>query len=90
MKIARALLGGRLFELLMKSTFYGHFVAGEDRYTIVPKLERFFFYFLCFVFFQMHFLFAKNFCISHTIGNKIAWHGKSVINMYLDHISIQY
>lgn len=42
MKFARAVLGGYLFELLMKSTFYGHFVAGENRHTIVPKLERFF------------------------------------------------
>lgn len=24
----------------MKATFYGHFVAGEDRHKIVPTLER--------------------------------------------------
>ncbi|XP_004536697.1 proline dehydrogenase 1, mitochondrial isoform X2 [Ceratitis capitata] len=40
MKITRALIGDRLFALLMKSSFYGHFVAGENRYTIVPTLER--------------------------------------------------
>ncbi|XP_054727685.1 proline dehydrogenase 1, mitochondrial isoform X4 [Anastrepha obliqua] len=40
MKITRALIGDRLFGLLMKSTFYGHFVAGETRRTIVPTLER--------------------------------------------------
>ncbi|XP_065363706.1 proline dehydrogenase 1, mitochondrial isoform X2 [Calliphora vicina] len=40
MKFARTVLGGTLFELLMKSTFYGHFVAGENRHTIVPTLER--------------------------------------------------
>lgn len=43
MKITKFLLGGKLFDLVMKSTFYGHFVAGEDRYAIVPKLERFLF-----------------------------------------------
>ncbi|XP_046867419.1 proline dehydrogenase 1, mitochondrial isoform X2 [Drosophila willistoni] len=40
LKLARSLLGGRLFVMLMKSTFYGHFVAGENRHTIVPTLER--------------------------------------------------
>nr|XP_036227854.1 proline dehydrogenase 1, mitochondrial isoform X8 [Bactrocera oleae] len=40
MKITRALIGDRLFELLMKLSFYGHFVAGENRRTIVPTLER--------------------------------------------------
>lgn len=40
LKIARTLLGTKLFILLMKSSFYGHFVAGENRHTIVPTLER--------------------------------------------------
>ncbi|XP_018802978.1 PREDICTED: proline dehydrogenase 1, mitochondrial isoform X2 [Bactrocera latifrons] len=40
MKITRALIGDRLFALLMKLSFYGHFVAGENRRTIVPTLER--------------------------------------------------
>lgn len=40
MKLARNLLGQKLFVLLMKSSFYGHFVAGENRHTIVPALER--------------------------------------------------
>ncbi|XP_043658278.1 proline dehydrogenase 1, mitochondrial isoform X4 [Drosophila teissieri] len=40
MKLTRNLLGQKLFVLLMKSSFYGHFVAGENRHTIVPALER--------------------------------------------------
>ncbi|XP_034490099.1 proline dehydrogenase 1, mitochondrial isoform X1 [Drosophila innubila] len=40
LKVARTLLGSKLFVLLMKSSFYGHFVAGENRHTIVPTLER--------------------------------------------------
>lgn len=40
MKLTKALVGEKLFTHLMKSTFYGHFVAGEDRYKIVPTLER--------------------------------------------------
>ncbi|XP_023169002.1 proline dehydrogenase 1, mitochondrial isoform X4 [Drosophila hydei] len=40
LKIARSVLGSKLFVMLMKSTFYGHFVAGENRHTIVPALER--------------------------------------------------
>uniref|UniRef100_A0A1A9VRM3 Proline dehydrogenase n=1 Tax=Glossina austeni TaxID=7395 RepID=A0A1A9VRM3_GLOAU len=40
LKIAKAVLGDKLFEMLMKSTFYGHFVAGEDRWKIIPTLER--------------------------------------------------
>ncbi|XP_030747642.1 proline dehydrogenase 1, mitochondrial isoform X2 [Sitophilus oryzae] len=40
MKIAKGILGERLFIQLMKATFYGHFVAGEDEYKIRPKLER--------------------------------------------------
>lgn len=40
MKITNAILGDKLFEKLMKATFYGHFVAGEDEFKIVPTLER--------------------------------------------------
>lgn len=40
MKLTKALMGDKLFVQLMKSTFYGHFVAGEDRFRIVPTLER--------------------------------------------------
>lgn len=40
MKLTKAMIGDRLFVQLMKSTFYGHFVAGEDRFRIVPTLER--------------------------------------------------
>lgn len=40
MKLAQTVLGEKLFTLLMKYTFYGHFVAGEDQVKIVPTLER--------------------------------------------------
>lgn len=40
MKLTKAIMGDNLFVQLMKSTFYGHFVAGEDRFRIVPTLER--------------------------------------------------
>lgn len=40
MKLTKAIMGDKLFVQLMKSTFYGHFVAGEDRFRIVPTLER--------------------------------------------------
>ncbi|CAH0548852.1 unnamed protein product [Brassicogethes aeneus] len=40
MKFARGVLGEKLFITLMKGTFYGHFVAGEDQYKIRPTLER--------------------------------------------------
>lgn len=40
MKAAKAILGDKLFSLVMKLTFYGHFVAGEDQYAIRPVLER--------------------------------------------------
>ncbi|XP_055612273.1 proline dehydrogenase 1, mitochondrial isoform X1 [Uranotaenia lowii] len=40
MKVAQTVMGEKLFTLLMKYTFYGHFVAGEDQVKIVPTLER--------------------------------------------------
>lgn len=40
MKVFKALMGEKLFALMMKQTFYGHFVAGEDRHKIIPTLER--------------------------------------------------
>lgn len=39
-KLSRSLLGKRLFRLLMRMTFYGHFVAGEDEKEIQPVLNR--------------------------------------------------
>ncbi|XP_041452062.1 proline dehydrogenase 1, mitochondrial isoform X2 [Drosophila obscura] len=40
MKWSKNVLGQRLFTVLMKATFYGHFVAGEDQIKIIPTLER--------------------------------------------------
>ncbi|CAO1383907.1 unnamed protein product [Diamesa hyperborea] len=40
MKLTKSILGEKLFTMLMKGTFYGHFVAGEDQIKIVPTLER--------------------------------------------------
>ncbi|RLU17231.1 hypothetical protein DMN91_011300 [Ooceraea biroi] len=40
MKWAKAMLGETLFSKLMKATFYGHFVAGEDEVQITPVLDR--------------------------------------------------
>lgn len=40
MKVAKAVMGEKLFTALMKSSFYGHFVAGEDQIRIRPTLER--------------------------------------------------
>lgn len=40
MKICKAVFGEKLFTLMMKMTFYGHFVAGEDQHRIVPTLKR--------------------------------------------------
>lgn len=40
MKIVKGVLGEKLFTQLMKATFYGHFVAGEDENKIKPVLER--------------------------------------------------
>jgi len=40
MKICRKLVGKTLFEKLMKATFYGQFVAGEDAVRLRPVVER--------------------------------------------------
>ncbi|XP_070496107.1 proline dehydrogenase 1, mitochondrial [Chironomus tepperi] len=40
MKLMNSILGDKIFNMIMKSTFYGHFVAGEDQVKIVPCLER--------------------------------------------------
>ncbi|XP_032671670.1 proline dehydrogenase 1, mitochondrial isoform X1 [Odontomachus brunneus] len=40
MKLAKSMLGETLFSKLMKATFYGHFVAGEDEVQITPVLDR--------------------------------------------------
>ncbi|XP_077163856.1 proline dehydrogenase 1, mitochondrial [Paroedura picta] len=40
MNLTRKLLGQRLFEKLMKMTFYGQFVAGEDREDIKPLIQH--------------------------------------------------
>lgn len=38
--LSRKVLGKRLFSALMKSTFYGHFVAGEDQAGIRSNVEN--------------------------------------------------
>ncbi len=40
MDLSKKVLGQRLFEKLMKMTFYGQFVAGEDQNTIKPLIEK--------------------------------------------------
>lgn len=40
MKLSRRLLGKRLFKLMMRSTFYGQFVAGEDEKEITPVIRH--------------------------------------------------
>lgn len=40
MKLGRRVLGKRLFNWVMKSSFYGHFVAGEDQEAIKPTIRR--------------------------------------------------
>lgn len=40
MKLVNKAIGDRLFSLIMKCTFYGHFVAGEDEVKIRPVIER--------------------------------------------------
>lgn len=37
---SRRLLGQRLFDKLMKMTFYGQFVAGEDQESIRPLIRH--------------------------------------------------
>jgi len=40
MKIGKKVLGKTLFTALMKPTFYGQFVAGEDARSIAPNIDR--------------------------------------------------
>lgn len=40
MRLARAILGKRGFDLAMRSTFYGQFVAGADEQEIVPVVKH--------------------------------------------------
>jgi len=40
MKLGQKVLGKALFGMLMKQTFYGHFVAGEDQDRIKPVISR--------------------------------------------------
>jgi len=40
MKFGQKVLGKALFAMLMKQTFYGHFVAGEDQERIKPVISR--------------------------------------------------
>jgi len=40
MKLGQKILGKTLFGLLMKQSFYGHFVAGEDQEDIKPTISR--------------------------------------------------
>ena len=39
-KLGRGVLGASLFRLMMKSSFYGQFVAGEDEKEIKPVIGR--------------------------------------------------
>lgn len=40
MDLSRRIFGQRLFERLMKMTFYGQFVAGEDHISIKPLIKK--------------------------------------------------
>lgn len=40
MKLSRMILGKSLFEQIMRSTFYGQFVAGADEQEIVPVIKH--------------------------------------------------
>ena len=40
MNIGKKVLGETLFAKIMKMTFYGHFVAGENRAAIKPVIHR--------------------------------------------------
>lgn len=64
MKFAKTVLGGTLFNILMKSSFYGHFVAGEDRYKVVPTLERFFIFFFAIFFNNIKYVFQLHLSMS--------------------------
>lgn len=40
MDLSKKVFGQQLFEKLMKMTFYGQFVAGEDQNSIKPLIEK--------------------------------------------------
>ena len=40
MKLGRKVLGDNLFGWIMKQSFYGQFVAGENRQAIKPAIHR--------------------------------------------------
>ena len=40
MDLGKKVMGQRAFEQLMKMTFYGQFVAGEDHRAIRPLLQK--------------------------------------------------
>ncbi|KAK2711260.1 hypothetical protein QYM36_012444 [Artemia franciscana] len=40
MKLGKAVLGKKLFEKLMRATFYGQFVAGKDQAEIKPVIDK--------------------------------------------------
>lgn len=40
MDLGKKILGQKLFDQLMKMTFYGQFVAGEDHISIKPLIQK--------------------------------------------------
>lgn len=40
MNLGKKVLGTKLFEKVMESSFYGHFVAGSDQISIQPNILR--------------------------------------------------
>ena len=40
MKLGEKVLGKKMFHGLMKATFYGHFVGGEDHIALKPVVSR--------------------------------------------------
>ena len=40
MELGKKIVGPTLFRFLMKNTFYGHFVAGENENEIQPVIRR--------------------------------------------------